>query len=105
VVHPPPPPVRQESPPQVLRASPLSSLPPTVKKCQSSLPLFASTPKIGPRYGHSPPCEPMITLSFTSSGAPMKPTVSFSESTSLVSHFSSPVFMSIATSLPSRVPM
>ena len=35
----------------------------------------------------------------------MKPTVSFSESTSFVSHLSSPVFMSIAMSLPSSVPM
>jgi len=69
-----------------------SSVPATVKNSHTLRPLAASTPKIGPRPGHSPPCEPMMTLSFTSSGAPVKPTVSFSEFTSFVSHATWPVF-------------
>ena len=46
----------------------------------------------------------MITLSLTTSGAPVNPTVSFSESTSLVSQAGLPVFMSTAISRPSTVP-
>ena len=47
----------------------------------------------------------MITVFLTSSGAPVNPTVNFAESSSLASQLSLPVFMSMATSLPSRVPM
>src|SRR5690606_23788471 len=58
-IQPPPPPVFQESPPQVWRASDgVPSFPPTVKNSHTLAPVLALTPKIGPRYGHSPPCEP-----------------------------------------------
>ena len=46
----------------------------------------------------------MMTLSLTTSGAPVKPTVSFSELISLVSQTCLPVFMSSANSRPSTVP-
>jgi hypothetical protein len=101
-IQPPPPPVRQLSLPQVFIAS---SVPATVKNSHTFLPVFASTPKIGPRPGHSPPWLPMMTLSLTKSGAPVKPTVSFAESMSLVSHAGVPVFMSSAINRPSTVPM
>ena len=40
-----------------------SSVPATVRNSHFFLPVAASTPKIGPRPGHSPPCAPMITVS------------------------------------------
>jgi hypothetical protein len=87
--------------PQVFIAS---GVPPTVSNSQTFSPVFALTPKIGPRYGHSPPWQPMTTLSFTRSGAPVNPTVSFCELTSLVSQTGWPVFMSRAIKRPSTVP-
>jgi hypothetical protein len=47
----------------------------------------------------------MMILSLTNKGAPVKPTVSLSLSINLVAQFSFPVFASMATSLPSSVPM
>src|SRR5262249_19178973 len=97
----PPPPVRQESPPQVCLAS---SVPATVKNSHFFWPVLASTPNSGPREVHSPPWLPMMMVSLTTSGAPVKPTVSFSELTSLVSQAFLPVFMSSAIRWPSTVP-
>src|SRR5205823_12765358 len=47
-IQPPPPPVFHESPPHVFIAGSFASLPPTVKNVHASLPVFASTPNIGP---------------------------------------------------------
>jgi hypothetical protein len=60
-----------------------SSVPATVKNSHFFCPVLPSTPKIGRDAGHSPPWAPMITLSFTTSGAPVKPTVIFLESEQL----------------------
>jgi hypothetical protein len=79
-------------------------VPATVRNSHFFWPVAASMPKIGPRYGHSPPWAPMMTMFLTKSGAPVKPTVSFSELMSLVSHTFCPVFWSTAISRPSTVP-
>src|ERR1700679_4332951 len=94
-IQPPPPPTRQVSLPQVFIAS---GVPPDVSNSHFFLPVAASTAKSGPRYGHSPPCAPMMTLPRAKMGAPVNPTVSFSESISLVSQAGLPVFRSSAIS-------
>jgi hypothetical protein len=43
--------------------------PGTVLKRQTSFPVFASYAAMKPRMPYSPPAGPMITLSFTTSGA------------------------------------
>ena len=50
------------------------SSPPMVSNCHFTSPVLASTAKIGPQQpDSSPPLEPMMTLSLTTTGAPVKP--------------------------------
>ena len=65
-------------PPPVFQASFFQESPPgspgsaTVLNFQASLPVLASKAAMKPRMPYSPPAMPMMTLSFTISGACMR---------------------------------
>ena len=65
-----PPPVFQESPPQV--SPPRSPGPATVLKRQTCFPVLASNAARNPRIPYSPPAGPTMTLSFTTRGASVR---------------------------------
>src|SRR5690242_451670 len=90
VIQPPLPPTFQESLPQEFLER---SSPAMVSYCHSTSPVCAFTAKIGPQQpDNSPPQEPITTLSFTISGAPVKPLAPFSTVTIMLSNTTLPVF-------------
>ena len=64
-----PPPRSQALLPAGHESCPGSPGPGTVLKRHTSRPVFASNAAMNPRMPYSPPAGPMITLSFTTSGA------------------------------------